>query len=64
MQNHQLIQQRYEEPRVDDFVLIRDEKKHHFNKYGIIMKLSDNGTKALVKSKKQPKGEWFIVPML
>ena len=28
------------------------------------MTISENGTKALVKTKKQPKGSWFIVPML
>ena len=58
------MRQGYEEPRLDDFVLIRDEKKHHFTKYGAIMKISENDTKALVKTKKQPNGAWFIIPML
>ena len=62
--NHKLTRQGYSEPEIDDFVLICDEKKHNYIQYRIVMKISENGIKALVKTKKQSKGSWFIVPML
>ena len=52
MTNHKLTCQGYEIPDVDDFVIIKDEKKCNYIRYCIIMALSDNLTKALVKTKR------------
>ena len=35
-----------------------DEKKFFWFKYGVIIKLSPNSTKALVRTKKNMNGEW------
>ena len=62
--NHDLVGQGFETPQVGDYVMIKDAKKFHWIKYGIILALSENKTKALVRTKAHKKGEWFIVPML
>ena len=47
-----------------DFVMVRDEKKYFWTKYGVILKLSENSTKALVKTKKNMNGIWYNIKML
>ena len=47
-----------------DFVLLRDDRKFFWTSYGIILKMSDNGTRAFVKTKKHPKGTWVPVKLL
>ena len=61
---HSLTGQGIETPQVGDFVLVKDSKKHNWLKYGVILGLSTNRTKALVRTKAHRKGEWIIVPML
>ena len=51
-------------PDVGDFVLIKDDGKFNFIKYGIIMGFSKNKKKALVRTKKENKGGWYILPMI
>ena len=50
--------------REGDFVMVRDEKKFFWFKYGVIIKLSPNSTKALVRTKKNMNGEWFNIKLL
>ena len=59
-----LIGQRTEIPNVGDFVLIKDSKKHNCVKYGVILGFSKNKTKALVRTRANRQGGWFILPML
>ena len=47
-----------------DFVMVKDEKKYFWIKYGVIIKLSPNSTKALVRTKKNMNGEWYNIKML
>ena len=35
--NHKLMRQGYDKPEIDDFVLIQDEKKHNYIRYGIVI---------------------------
>ena len=51
-------------PEVGDFVMIKDDRQYNFVKYGIILGFSKNKTKALVWTKKEKKGGWYILPML
>ena len=44
--------------------MIKDHRKHHFLKYGIILKFSKNRTKALVRTKKEPDGGWYVMQMI
>ena len=53
---HVLTRQGKEVANVGDFALIKDQNKHHFLKYGVILKFSKNRTKALVRTKNQPDG--------
>ena len=62
--NHDLVGQGYETPKIGDYVMVKDPKKYNWIKYGIILAISDNRTKALVRTKANKKGEWYIVPML
>ena len=62
--NHALTRQGSEHARKGDLVMIKDENKYFCVKYGIILKLSKNSTKALVKTKKNRNGEWFNIKML
>ena len=62
--NHSLVGQGLETPQVGDFVLVKDSKKYQWLKYGVILALSENKTKALVRTKAHRKGEWLIIPML
>ena len=62
--NHPLTRQGSQHAKEGDFVMIKDEHKHFWVKYGIILKLSKNATKALVKTKKNKNGEWFNLKML
>ena len=62
--NHALTRQGSQHAREGDFVMIRDENKHFWVKYGIILKLSKNATKALVRTKKNKNGEWYTLKML
>ena len=61
---HSLTGQGIETPQVGDFVLVKDLKKHQWLKYGVILALSTNKTKALVRTTAHRKGEWLIIPML
>ena len=61
---HGLSRQGKEVANVEDFVLIKDQIKHHFLKYGIKFKFSKNRTKALVRTKNQLDGGWFIMPTI
>ena len=61
---HSLTGQGIETPQVGNFVLVKYSKKHHWLKYGVILGLSTNKTKALVRTKAHRKGEWLIIPML
>ena len=47
-----------------DFEMIRDERKHFWMIYGVILKLSENKTKAYVKTKKNPGGILYHVKLL
>ena len=62
--NHALTRQGTQHAKEGDFVMIKDENKYFWVKYGIILKLSKNATKALVKTKKNRNGEWFNIKML
>ena len=62
--NHALTRQGSQRAREGDFVMIRDENKHFWVKYGIILKFSKNATKALVRTKKNRNGEWYTLKML
>ena len=44
--------------------MVRDDKKHFWTKYGVILKLSENLTKALVKTKKNMNGIWYNIKMI
>ena len=61
---HDLTGQGTEIPREGDFVLIKDKRKHNFVKYGVILGFSKNKTKALVRTKSDGQGGWYILPML
>ena len=61
---HDLIGQGTEIPREGDFVLIKGSKKHNWVKYGVILGFSKNKTKALVRTRANRQGGWFILPML
>ena len=61
---HSLTGQGTETPNIGDFVLVKDTKKHNWLKYGVILGLSKNGTKALVRTRSHRNGEWIIIPML
>ena len=61
---HSLTRQGTQHSKEGDFVMIKDENKYFWVKYGIILKLSKNATKALVKTKKNRNGEWFNIKML
>ena len=56
--------QGYETPKIGDYVMVKDPKKFNWIKYGIIMAISENRTKALVRTKTKKTGEWYILPML
>jgi len=62
--NHDLVGQGYETPKIGDYVMVKDPKKFNWIKYGIIMEISENRTKALVRTKTKKTGEWYILPML
>ena len=53
-----------ERPAEGDFVLIKDSRKHNYVKYGIILGFSKNRTKALVRTKTEREGAWYILPFL
>ena len=53
--NHDLVGQGFETPQVGDYVMIKDAKRYHWIKYGIILALSENKTKALVRTKANKK---------
>ena len=61
---HSLTGQGIETPQVGDFVLVKDSKKHNWLKYGVILGLSTNRTKAMMRTRSHRNGEWIIVPML
>ena len=61
---HSLTRQGPQHAREGDFVMIRDENKHFWVKYGVILKFSKNVTKALVKTKAHKNGEWYTIKML
>ena len=62
--NHALTRQGSQHAKEGDFVMIKDEHKHFSVKYGIVLKLSKNTTKAPVKTKKKRNGEWYNLKML
>ena len=62
--NHDLTKQGKLYAKEGDFVMIRDEKKFFWFKYGVIIQLSPNSTKALVRTKKNMKGEWYNIKLL
>ena len=62
--NHDLTRQGKLHAKEVDFVMVRDDKKHFWTKYGVILKLSENSTKALVKTKKNMNGIWYNIKML
>ena len=62
--NRALTRQGSQHAKEGDFVMIKDEHKYFWVKYGIILKLSKNATKALVKTKKNRDGEWYNLKML
>ena len=55
--NHDLTRQGKLHAKEGDFVMVRDEKKYFWTKYGVILKLSENSTNALVKTIKNMNGE-------
>ena len=63
-QNHDLTRQGKLHAQEGDFVMVRDDKKHFWTKYGVILKLSENSTKVLVKTKKNINGIWYNIKML
>ena len=62
--NHALTRQGSLHVKEGDFVMIKDEKKYFWVKYGVILKFSKNSTKTLVKAKKNMNGESFNIKML
>ena len=52
--HHDLTRQGNLHDMEGDFVMIRDERKHFWTMYGVILKLSENKTRAYVKTKKNP----------
>ena len=42
----------------------QDDRKYFWTAYGIILKISENGTRAYVKTKKNPEGIWVPVKLL
>ena len=62
--NHDLTRQGKLHAKEGDFLMVRDEKKYFWTKYGVILKLSENSTKALVKTKKNMNGIWYNIKIL
>ena len=61
---HSLTRQGTQTPDIGDFVLIKDDRNFNYIKYGIIMDFSPNKTKALVRTKKEKKVGWYIMPLI
>ena len=62
--HHDLTRQGNLHAQEGDFVMIRGERKHFWTMYGVILKLSENKTKAFVKTKKNPKEIWYHIKLL
>ena len=47
-----------------NFVMIKDCRKFNYVKYSIILGFSKNNIEALIRTKTEKDGAWYILPLL